>query len=178
MRLDIGSTLDLLEYRFSGTSLRAGVDFFTHALSTNAQGFRLQIDAVDGFFGGHLSLHPDGNQDAFSMRLRLLHLSGHFLDGHFDEGASRWLDGRSPIPFTRDFGELVGAYEFVLSDFSAMVYTGFSYATLIRPAEIKRLATTQGIEIHNAEILGPVLGKPANLFLADIFTLWGVVYLL
>src|SRR5436309_11195457 len=58
LKLDIGSTLDVVEYAFStekSNRLRAGIDFFSYALSTSAEGHRLQIDAADGFFGGHVS---------------------------------------------------------------------------------------------------------------------------
>ena len=175
LKLDIGSTLDVLEYSISSEKkLRLGIDFFTYALTTSSQGLRLQVDAVDGYFGGHISYRAKVNDDVFGMRLRLLHLSAHFLDGHFDNTSGTWKDGRDPLPFTKDFGEMLGRYEWNTSSVSILCYSGFSYATLVRPVEIKRLATLHGIEVHSSSVTGPVFAKPCNLYAAANFTLTGI----
>lgn len=177
LKLDIGSTMDLVEYTIStGQSkrLRAGIDFFTYALSTSAQGLRLQIDAVDGFFGGHISFQSADADSRFSLRLRILHLSAHFIDGHFDNATGTWKNGIEPIPFTKDFGELTAAYETDLSPVGIRFYTGISYATLIRPTEIKRTSTIHGVEIHTLNWPGPVFGRPFCLFAADNLSLVGI----
>lgn len=176
LKLDIGAMLDVLEYRFpdSSSSLRLGIDFFTYALATNSEGLRLQVDAVDGFFGGHVVFRSGAFPQAFSLRLRLLHLSAHFLDGHYNMNTSSWKDGREPLPFTRDFGELVGAYESSLDKISFRAYSGFGYATLIRPVEIKRLTMLHGVELWSANILGPVFAKSCNLFIAYHLTVAGI----
>ena len=177
LKLDIGSTLDLVEYAMSDEKskrVRAGVDFFTYALSTSANGLRLQIDAVDGFFGGHVSYQARDDAAAFSLRLRLLHLSAHFIDGHFDLTTGTWKNGLAPIPFTKDFGELVGSYELLSSTACLKFYSGFGYATLIRPTDIKRFSTIHGIELHTTNLPGTALGKPFSLFLADNLSLVGI----
>jgi hypothetical protein len=175
LKLDIGSTLDVLEYRISpGKQLRLGIDFFTYALTTNAQGLRLQVDAVDGYFGGHFSYRAHEENNTFGMRLRLLHLSAHFLDGHFDTGTGTWTGGRSPLPFTKDFGELIWLYEWNTSFIDVRVYSGASYATLVRPVEIKRFATLHGAEVHTAELTGPVFARPFNLYAAANLSLAGI----
>lgn len=177
LKLDIGSTMDLVEYTISteqSKRLRAGIDFFTYALSTSAQGLRLQIDAVDGFFGGHVSYQSVKPNSRFSLRLRILHLSAHFIDGHFDNATGTWKNGIAPIPFTKDFGELVGAYENDWSTVGVMFYSGFSYATLIRPTDIRRFSTIHGIEVHTLDGFGTALGKPFSLFVADNLSLVGI----
>lgn len=177
LKLDIGSTMDLVEYIISSEQnkkLRAGIDFFTYALSTSAQGLRLQIDAVDGFFGGHVSYQSAGDDSRFSLRLRILHLSAHFIDGHFDNSTGTWKNGIAPIPFTKDFGELVGAYEEDGSAVGFMVYSGFSYASLIRPTEIKRLSTIHGVELRTPSWPGTAFGKPCCFFAADNLFLVGI----
>ncbi len=177
LKLDIGSTMDLVEYTISteqSKRLRAGIDFFTYALSTSAQGLRLQIDAVDGFFGGHISYQSGEPDSRFSLRLRILHLSAHFIDGHFDNATGTWKNGLAPIPFTKDFGELIGTYEKDWSIVGVMFYSGFSYATLIRPTDIRRFSTIHGVEVHSRDGLGTALGKPYSLFVADNFSLVGI----
>jgi hypothetical protein len=175
MKLDIGSTVDLLEFRITGQKhIRFGIDFFTYALTTSSQGLRLQIDAVDGFFGGHIVFTDLDGDNGPTLRLRIMHLSAHFIDGHYDMGTQQWKDGRGPIPFTKDFGELVGAYSWQLRDVVLLAYTGFSYATLVRPTEIERISTMHGVQAYSASLAGPAFGRPLNIYIADNLTLVGI----
>jgi hypothetical protein len=173
MKVDIGAAVDMLEVRpwpDSTRRFRVGIDFFTYALSTSSEGLRLQIDAVDGFFGGHVAyLGTFENRSELVVRLRILHLSAHFLDGHFSNATQTWKDNRAPIPFTRDFGELLAFYRFPASAIAAQVYGGFSYATLIRPTNIQRFELHGGFELHATT--GDVFNRPCNLYLANHFTL-------
>lgn len=173
MKVDIGASVDMLEVRpwpDSTRRVRIGIDFFTYALSTSSEGLRLQIDAVDGFFGGHIA-YLDGTADdgGTMIRLRILHLSAHFLDGHYSNVTQTWKENRAPIPFTRDFGELLGFYRFRFASGAVQVYGGFSYATLIRPVNIKRFEFCAGLEFHT--VGGPVFGRPFNLYAANHFGL-------
>lgn len=176
MRLDIGSSLDLATYSFDESGrhkLQFGIDFFMYALSVSSQGFRLQIDAADGFFGGHLTFRYLGQRNETNVRLRILHLSGHFLDGHFDRENNAWKDGRGPVPYTRDFGELTVAYTWPMASGSVRIYSGVAYATLIRPAEIGRVFSLHGIEFFTASLLGPTFSKPTNIYGAVNVTING-----
>ncbi len=176
LKVDIGAALDMLEFRPTADStdrIRFGIDFFTYALSTSSEGLRLQIDAVDGYFGGHVSyIHQRTATSRFALRLRLLHLSAHFLDGHFSNATQTWKDNRAPIPFSRDFGELVASNEFQIGGIFAKMYGGFSYATLVRPTNIKRIEVLAGFELH--AVTNALFDKPFNLYLADHFGLRGI----
>ncbi len=177
LKLDIGSSIDLLGYSFDerqSKQLRLGADFFTYALTTSAQGLRLQVDAVDGFFGGHIVYRSETDQSAFGLRLRILHLSAHFVDGHIDPATGTWRDGRAPLPFTRDFGELVGSYTFSAGPIAIMPYAGISYATLVRPTTINRWGGLGGVEMNSGEFIGKVFGKPFELYAADNLTIAGI----
>jgi hypothetical protein len=177
LKLDIGSALDLLGYAFDNErkqQLRFGADFFTYALTTNAQGFRLQVDAVDGFFGGHIVYRGETESAAYGARLRLMHLSAHLVDGHVNPATGTWVNNQAPLPFTRDFVELIGFYSCTLGPVAVMPYAGFSYAALIRPSTIKRWGGIGGIEVNSGEAFGKVFGKPFECYLADNFTLTGV----
>ncbi len=178
MRLDIGASVDMLQVMTAMDStdrFRIGIDFFTYALSTNSEGLRLQIDAVDGFFGGHVAyLHDLDKHSRLILRLRLLHISAHFLDGHFNLSTRTWKGNREPIPFTRDFGELLTLYDFPLGEFQARAYGGFSYATLVRPTSIKRFEFQAGFELHSDNLTGTVFSKPFNLYIAENFLLRGI----
>jgi len=69
---------------------------------------------------------------------------------------------------------LIGAYELRWIGLSLELYTGFSYATLVRPVEIRRLSTIHGFQAHTTNILGTAFGKPYSLFLADNLSLVGI----
>jgi hypothetical protein len=175
MKLDIGASVDLLEFRPSSDSLerfRLGVDFFTYALSTSADGLRLQIDAVDGFFGGHVAYVNDMSmEEQFIIRLRILHLSAHFLDGHYNTTTRTWKNNREPIPFTRDFGEVLAIYKADVAEFDYQIHGGFSYATLLRPVEIGRTEFLAGFELHSLSLFDSVFDKPFNIYAAYHLTL-------
>jgi len=176
LKLDIGSSIDFFEYRSDSSAgrLRAGADFFTYALTTSAEGLRLQVDAVDGFFGGHVVYAPPGEEGRLLLRLRLLHISGHLIDGHWNHITLEWIDNKLPIPYTRDFGELTGLFTWRgrVADLSA--YTGFSYATLVRPDQIQRWATLHGFEFHTTGLTGEAAGKPFSLYAADNLSVTGI----
>ena len=111
----------------------------------------------------------------------MLHLSAHFVDGHYDLQTNGWRDGKSPIPFTRDFGELLGAYEFQAGSAEefwgsvhVMIYLGIGYAAKVRPDELRRTSFVQGLEIRTSDPLGTFFGKPWNIYLAYNFSLTGI----
>jgi hypothetical protein len=168
MKVDVGNSIDLFGYRSAARDLRvtAGIDFMAYAFTTGAQGLRLQIDAIDGFFGGNLtaSLGPDSL--CWTGRLRLLHHSAHLVDGHYSVPDQRWIDNRQPVAFTRDFGEFVLARTDRPGAFRLRTYAGLSYATLVRPAAVERLSYLAGAEASTADLVGPLWSRPVNLFLA------------
>jgi len=175
LKIDIGSTIDVVRFQLSPEqSLSLGIDFFVYALSTGNEGLRLQIDAADGFFGGHAGYRSTGDGLDHFLRFRFLHLSAHFLDGHFDPIAGGWKGGRSPIAFTRDFAELVGGIDFSPGDAHLSVYAGFSYGVLVRPATIDKVEYLFGGELRWSEALGLLFGKPWNIYIADHAAVIGI----
>ncbi|MGA9115957.1 MAG: hypothetical protein WB626_04215 [Bacteroidota bacterium] len=177
MRLDVACTMDILEYtpdEGEEGAFRFGIDFGVHALTTSSQGFRLQVDAADGLFGGHLSALVPGTGGAAALRLRVAHLSGHFVDGHYDETTRSWKGGRDPLPFTRDFGELVTLYRTGPRPPAPVLWGGFGYAALVRPDRMGRTEYACGAYTHIPLAEGRVLGSAAWLYAAYALTLRGV----
>jgi hypothetical protein len=177
MTLSIGGQLDLVEWRPGGDPgmrIRAGAQIFMYALTTNYQGLRLQMDAADGYFGGFLVGRQQGPSSVMTLRFRIMHLSSHMLDGNYDSDTGEWKDGRDPVPLSRDFGELLGAYSWLGKNWEVMVYSGISYATLVRPPELMEWNTLFGIVAHASPWPGGVFGKPASAYLSDHFSLSGL----
>jgi len=166
LKVDIGNSVDLvgLELQSSALKLTAGIDFMAYAFAANAEGLRLQVEAVDGFFGGNISACGHRGESGLSARFRILHHSAHMADGHYIPWTKTWREGREPIPFTRDFGEIVIAKKSVQNFGSTRYYGGISYATLVRPAYLKRFSFLAGAEISFDRLLGDMAGKPLNLY--------------
>lgn len=175
MKLDIGNSIDVFAYEMPEHRMRvtAGIDFMAYAFTTSVSGRRLQIDATDGVFGGNISFSGTGESGRWEARLRMLHHSAHLVDGHYSRATASWIDNREPIPFTRDFGELVIAQ--VHSPEAVMVryYGGFAHAILVRPDVLSRNAYSVGCELASKEIFGKALGQPVNLFLAYHMSVMG-----
>ena len=177
MKLDIGTAMDFLEVRLRADSserLRIGAELFTYALTTSYQGLRLQVDAVDGYFGGHIVYRLQRPGSALLLRLRILHLSSHLLDGHFDLIRNVWIDGRLPNPLARDYGEITIGQLWQWTASEIFLYAGFSQATLIRPPTMKRLNMLYGVTAHTGNWAGTCFGAPVHFYISDHFSVWGL----
>jgi len=175
LKVDIGNTVDLLSFESgdSKTRITAGIEFMTYAFSKSYAGKRLQISAVDGFFGGGFSYSTQFEKSKLLARFRIIHNSAHLVDGSYDTDKDVWIDGKEPIPFTKDFGEITVAHQLQFENYLLKYYGGLSYAALVRPDELKKYNFHVGFEAAAANILGKVFDHDANLFLADHFFLDG-----
>jgi hypothetical protein len=177
LKVDIGNTVDLLSFESgdSKTRITAGMEFMTYAFSKSYAGKRLQISAVDGFFGGNFSYSRQFEKSTLLARFRIIHNSAHLVDGSYDTDKKVWVDGKEPIPFTKDFGEITAAHQFQFKNYLLKYYGGLSYATLVRPDELKRYNFHVGFEAAAANIIGNIFDNESNLFIADHFFLDGTV---
>ncbi len=145
MKVAIGNALDALEYVRGTDTIRASILFFAYALANDHRGYRLKIDAADGFFGLGFSYHTGS---PLSFRFRILHLSAHLVDGHYNDDTQSWRDGRVPFPFSRNYGELIGAYSSNLSAYPVRLYAGLSYSAIVKPREIRKWTAIAGWELR------------------------------
>ncbi len=175
LKVDIGNTVDLLSIEFddSASNVSAGIEFMAYAFSKSYAGKRLQISAVDGFFGGNISFSKQFAQSKLLARFRIIHNSAHLVDGSYDTSTDSWIDGVKPIPFTKDFGEITVAHQIFFESFLLKYYGGFSYATLVRPDELKKYNFHLGFELVNGKFWGKVFEHDLNLFVAEHFYLDG-----
>lgn len=165
LKVDIGNNVDIIGFNYKKSRLTFGMEFMAYALSTNYQGRRLQIDAVDGFFGGNgiLSIHTDFDQIFF--RFRIIHNSAHFVDGHFDFEKNIWKKNVAPIPFTQDFGEITFALQRDYKKINFRGNTSLGYSSLVRPALIKKWWGNAGIEL--SYLISDNKDYKINLFLSS-----------
>ncbi len=151
LRLDIGNSIDLLQYRdaLDSTTVTMGADFFTYTLLRGEQNFHFPVDASDYFFGVNFNFRESLGEGIFSSRLRVSHISSHFVDGHYDNTLASWKDGRPPIVYSREFLDGVAALEPSSFDDAARVYLGATYLFHVDPKDLARFMGYGGLEYHN-----------------------------
>ncbi len=174
LKVDIGNSSDILAFYFPEINgkLTFGVDFFAYALATSYEGHRLQIDALDGFFGGNGSFTKKYENSEIKLRLRIIHNSAHLVDGHYDFKTDDWMNGDKPLPYTRDLGELTAAYIFPFRRSLIKIYASVSYSTLVRP-KMKKWLGNFGYEIAFPKAFGKFLDAPIAPFITTHFYLDG-----
>ena len=157
LKVDIGNSVDLIgaEIPNSNWKMAAGIDFFAYAWSKNISGNRLQITAIDGFFGGHISAVSRIKNDIYTWRFRFIHNSSHLVDGNWDYKKKEWRDNYEPIPFTRDFAELMYSSTTDLNLVHFRYYASASYTTLVRPKTLQRPGFNAGFEFNSKAIFTP-----------------------
>ena len=175
LKVDLGNNIDLVRvyYPESKSTLSFAVEFMGYALSTSYGGNRLQIDALDGFFGGNAAFSKKYEHGKFISRFRIIHNSAHLVDGHYDRYEGKWINNDEPIPFTRDFGELTLGYQFYPSFGSLRTYGTVAYSSLVRPSDMKRWSGYFGYELAFDKIIDETFGAKTNLFLASQFNIVG-----
>jgi hypothetical protein len=174
MKIDIGNNIDLIGFGVSDSDrFTVGIEFLAYALSRSYQEKRLQIDAVDGFFGGNIAYSKKLEDNLLTGRFRIIHNSAHLVDGHWDFRNNRWIDNYKPVPYAKDFAELIVAYTYNIDFASIRTYMGFAYAFLIRPSDIKRFNFETGFEIGLSKLISPLFRKGITPFFAHNFSLSG-----
>lgn len=150
LKVDIGNSSDLIGYKWdSGASFfTMGIDFMAYGLASSFAGNRLQIDALDGFFGGNASFTRNYGDYDFQIRARIIHNSAHLVDGSYNLSADEWRNKRYPVAYTRDFGEVTTAFRKFSDSYDYRIYGSVSYSTLVRPGQIKKYAFNTGAEFN------------------------------
>lgn len=170
LKVDIGNSMDLLSFHFpeGKSKLSFGVEFMAYASVIGYEQLRLQIDAIDGFFGGNATFTKPIDDNLLSIRFRFIHNSAHLVDGNYwiHPYPRDWTKPGGPIAFTRDFGELIAANTIHLEKYTLRYYGGGAFSFRIRPDVLKRFSAVAGFEINSDQIIGKLFNKPVNVFLA------------
>ena len=143
LELNIGNTMDIFHFNYDeNTNLSFGTDLYTYTLLRSQSDFHFPVDAVDYLFGFNFGYRTFLNDNEMGARLRISHISAHFVDGHYDKENEIWKDGREPIVYSREFFELISYYRFD----DLRLYAGLTYIFSIDPADIGKDQYQLGIE--------------------------------
>lgn len=172
LRLDIGSTADIVQIS-NGENITwsFGGDLFTYTLLRGETDFHFPVDAVDYLFGVNVGYKNKIDEEKeFGARLRISHISAHFVDGHFDGSSGYWRDGQIPRVYSREFFELMPYYKIN----NLRVYAGFTYLYHVDPSSIKKDNYQLGAEYFFDNVLGnnftPYLAYDLKIIHLDKYT--------
>lgn len=134
LRLDIGNSVDVIRMvREDESEFSLGVDLFTYTLLRGESEFHFPVDAVDYLFGVNFGYKTKvGRYEEAGVRVRLSHISAHFVDGHYETPHNQWRGGRDPIVYSREFIEVMPYYR----QRDLRLYAGFTYIYHVDPTHI------------------------------------------
>lgn len=172
LRLDVGNSIDILRYQNDcGETFSFGADLFTYTLLRGEKNFHFPVDAVDYLFGinGTYKKIID-EQSQYGARLRISHISAHFVDGHYDGNLQQWRDGQNPRVYSREFIEVMPYYKIN----SLRAYAGFTYLFHVTPSTIKKDMYQVGFDYFFKNVISqyltPFVGYDYKLIHLDQYT--------
>jgi hypothetical protein len=134
IRLDIGTSQDIVHFNFNEYNISLGVDLFTYTRLRSAENFKFPVETIDYMFGINAGYKKTICDSEIGLRFRFSHISAHLVDGQYDGTNNFWRDGRNPFVFSKEFVELFPYYRIN----SLRIYAGLTYIFHVIPAEIKK----------------------------------------
>jgi hypothetical protein len=166
VRIDIGTSRDIIHWNSKDNNFSVGADFFTYTRARSEANFKFPVETVDYLFGVNGGYKNTYENIEWGARLRFSHISAHLVDGYYDSKSGNWLNGRTPFVYSKEFFELIAYYKI----YGLRVYGGVTYNIHIVPDEIKRGIVQAGFDYY-AEPLRTSLFIP---FIAYDFKLTGI----
>jgi len=144
VRIDIGTSHDLINWKTSEKTFSLGADFFTYTRARSEANFKFPVETIDYMFGIKGGFKTSSNKNEWGMRVRLSHISAHLVDGYYDGETGKWLNDREPFVYSTEFIELIGYYKI----YDLRVYAGVTYNFHIIPEEIKKGIIQLGFDYY------------------------------
>lgn len=148
LRLDIGNSIDLVQYTADDVIAAFGADFFTYTYLRGEKNFHFPVDASDYLFGFNFSAAHRTDAGKLTARLRLSHISAHFVDGHYVNAIGRWKDDRAPHVYSREFLDATAAFEPSALHGSTRLYAGMIWLYHVDPTWLPKTSVSAGAEYH------------------------------
>ena len=134
VRIDIGTSHDLVRLQTEKNKFSLGADFFTYTRARSEDNFKFPVETIDYMFGINGGFKSSSEQNEFGVRIRFSHISAHLVDGYYDTKLDMWLNEREPFVYSKEFVELIGYYKTL----GIRVYAGVTYNFHIIPDNIKK----------------------------------------
>ncbi len=149
LRLDIGNSLDFLRFDSGNETFTFGADLFTYTLLRGEENFHFPVDAVDYLFGINGSYKNVKGNHQYGLRLRISHISAHFVDGHYDGAKQQWRNGLNPRVYSREFVELMPFYSYK----NLRLYGGYAFIFHVEPSSIGKDNYQTGFDFYAIDLI-------------------------
>lgn len=166
VRIDIGTSRDIIRWNSEDNYFSVGADFFTYTRARSEANFKFPVETVDYLFGVNGGYKNTSESSEWGARLRFSHISAHLVDGYYDSKSVNWLNGREPFVFSKEFFELIAYYKI----YGLRVYGGVTYNIHIVPDEIKKGILQVGFDYY----VEPLRTPSFIPFIAYDFNLTGI----
>ncbi len=166
LRLDIGTSRDILQLNSGEETISFGADLFTFTRLRSNDNFKFPVETIDFFFGINAGYNKHDGVREYGLRIRLSHLSAHLVDGRYDVHSREWINGRDPFTFSKEFIEFFPYYR--VSGFR--VYLGLTYIFHIIPEIINKRIYQVGFDYY----ILPFSNGSITPFIAYDFKLSGI----
>ncbi len=134
IRLDIGTSQDILHLNNQNNIFSFGADLFTFTRLRSENDFHFPVETIDYLFGLNSSFRKIFENYEVGIRFRFSHISAHLVDGRFDKATNQWREGRLPLVYSREFLELFPFIRFKDLRF----YAGLTYIFHSSPKYVKK----------------------------------------
>ena len=169
LRLDISNSQDFYKKENGNATLSFGGDLFTFTRLRSESDFHFPVEAIDYLFGFNGGYKVVNEADEYGFRLRLSHISAHFVDGKYDSKIQNWNDGDSPRVYSREFIELFPFYKYK----GLRTYIGLTYLFHVTPKNIGKEIYQLGFDYYmnwiNTGIFVPYIAYDFKLNKIDTF---------
>jgi hypothetical protein len=148
VRIDIGTSRDIIEWYFPLSRFSIGADFFTFTRARSEANFKFPVETIDYLFGVNVGYVNYLCKNEFGARLRFSHISAHLVDGNYYSKSEQWLNGNEPFIYSREFFELIAYYNI----YDIRFYGGTTYNIHIIPDEIKNEIFQIGFDYYSEQL--------------------------
>ena len=169
LRLDISTSQDFYKKESVNTAFSFGGDLFTYTRLRSENDFKFPVEAIDYLFGFNAGYKVLVKNDEYGFRLRLSHISAHFVDGKYDSKIQNWSNGDSPRVYSREFIEFIPYSRYK----GFRIYGGITYLFHVTPKNIGKEIYQLGFDYYmnwlNTGIFVPYIAYDFKLNKIDSF---------
>ena len=169
LRLDISTSQDFYLKEKDNTFFSFGGDLYTYTRLRSESEFHFPVEAIDYLFGFNAGYKILNQSDEYGLRLRLSHISAHFVDGKFDSKIQNWSGGDHPRVYSREFIELFPYYRYN----GLRTYIGLTYLFHVTPKNIGKDIYQLGFDYYmnwvNTGIFVPYIAYDFKLNKIDVY---------
>ena len=148
VRIDIGTSQDIIHWIDKNHTFSAGADFFTYTRARAEADFKFPVETIDYLFGINGSYKFKTEKTEWGVRLRFSHISAHLVDGYYDSETDNWLNDYQPFTYSKEFFELMPYYKF----HGVRFYAALTYIIHIVPTDIAKGIYGGGFDYYAVQL--------------------------